>query len=72
MSDCLHCDINELVEKHMEKSETVDVIDLTVRMAESLAELILRVVPEDEQARVLAHDRAPWRGAAPSVAGRQN
>ena len=55
MSDCLHCDINELVEKHMEKSETVDVIDLTARMAESLAELILHVVPEEEQARVLAH-----------------
>jgi hypothetical protein len=55
MSDCLHCDINELVEKHIEKSEPVDVIDLTARMAESIADLILLVVPEEEQARVLAH-----------------
>ncbi len=55
MSDCLHCDINELVEKHIEKSETVDLIDLTARMAESLADLILLYVPEEEQARMLAH-----------------
>ncbi len=55
MSDCLHCDINELVETHIEKSETVDVIDLTARMAESLADLILLIVPEEEQARMLAH-----------------
>ena len=55
MSDSLHCDINELVEKHIEASDTVDVLDLAVRMAESLAELIAFVAPEGERDKVLAH-----------------
>lgn len=55
MSDCLHCDINEIVEKHLEASEDVDVVELAARMAESLAELIAFVAPEGERDKVLAH-----------------
>lgn len=55
MSDCLHCDINEIVQKHVDKTDMVDVIDLAARMAESLADMILTFVPEEDQANVLAH-----------------
>jgi hypothetical protein len=47
MSDCLHCDINELVEKRLER-EGADLVDLAARMAESLADLILLAPPEDQ------------------------
>lgn len=55
MSDCLHCDINEIVQTHIDKTETADVVDLAARMAESLADMILTFVPEEDQANVLAH-----------------
>jgi hypothetical protein len=54
MSDCLHCDINELVRKHIESSTDADVAKIAAMMVESLAELILSVEPEAEQARVMA------------------
>jgi hypothetical protein len=53
MSDCLHCDINELVQQHMEREGVVDVADLAARVAESLAELIL-LAPEGDQSKVMA------------------
>ena len=40
MSDCLHCDINDLVEKRLER-EGADLAELAGRVAESLADLIL-------------------------------
>jgi hypothetical protein len=52
MSDCLHCDINELVQKHMER-EGADLAELAARMTESLADLIL-VAPETEQLKLMA------------------
>jgi hypothetical protein len=52
MSDCLHCDINELVRKHLEGSDA-DLGDLVGRMAESIADLIL-VAPEIDQANLMA------------------
>ena len=56
MSECLHCDINELVEKHVEQNgDKVDVTDIAAKMAESLADLILFSVPENEQPRLIAH-----------------
>ena len=58
MSDCLHCDINEIVQKHIEKTENPDVADLAARIAESLADTILTFVPEEDQANVLAHSVA--------------
>jgi hypothetical protein len=47
MSDCLHCDINELVEKRLE-SEGADLAELAARVTESLADLILLAPPEDQ------------------------
>lgn len=52
MSDCLHCDINELVEKRLE-SESADLMDLTARVAESLIDLIL-LAPAADQTKVMA------------------
>jgi hypothetical protein len=53
MSDCLHCDINELVRERIEGQESVDLGDLVARMSESLAELIM-VGPKDQWAVLLA------------------
>jgi len=52
MSDCLHCDINELVQRHMER-EGADLAELAARMTESLADLIL-LAPEAEQSKLMA------------------
>ena len=50
---CLHCEINDLVEEHMEGQETVDIAEVAARMAESLVDLVLRA-PEEQQAQLLA------------------
>ena len=52
MSDCLHCDINELVQKHMER-EGADLAELAARMTESLADLTL-LAPETDQSKLMA------------------
>jgi hypothetical protein len=52
MSDCLHCDINELVEKRLER-EGADLAELAGRVAESLADLIL-LAPAEDQAKLMA------------------
>jgi hypothetical protein len=52
MSDCLHCDINELVDKRLE-SEGADLTDLASRVTESLVDLILLAPPAD-QSKLLA------------------
>jgi hypothetical protein len=52
MSDCLHCDINDLVDKRLE-SEGADLTDLASRMTESLVDLILLAPPAD-QSKLLA------------------
>lgn len=52
MSDCLHCDINELVEKELER-EDADIADLAARLTESLADLIL-LAPPGEQSKLMA------------------
>src|SRR3981189_34377 len=53
MSDCLHCDINELVRKHIETHETADLSTIASMMVESLADFILSA-PEAEQAGMRA------------------
>jgi hypothetical protein len=53
MSDCLHCDINALVRERVEGREDVDLADLAVRMAESLAELIM-LAPKDQWGELMA------------------
>jgi len=52
MSDCLHCDINELVQERLESGEG-DLGELSAMMVESLAELIL-LAPEAEQSKLMA------------------
>jgi hypothetical protein len=53
MSDCLHCDINELVRERIEGQENVDLGDMVARVAESLAELIM-LGPKDQWAALMA------------------
>ena len=53
MSDCLHCDINELVQKHVEGG-TNDLVEIASLMAESVADLVL-LAPEEDRANLLAH-----------------
>jgi hypothetical protein len=51
---CLHCEINDLVQEHVEGlEEPVDIVALAANMAESLVDLIL-LAPEEEQAKMLA------------------
>jgi hypothetical protein len=52
MSECLHCDVNELVEKELER-EDADLADLAARLAESLADLIL-LAPPGDQSKLMA------------------
>jgi hypothetical protein len=52
MSDCLHCDINDLVEKRLE-SEGADLSETVALVVESLADLILLAPPAD-QSRLIA------------------
>jgi hypothetical protein len=47
MSDCLHCDINELVYKWLER-DGADLAELAGRVAESLADMILLAPPADQ------------------------
>jgi hypothetical protein len=53
VSDCLHCDINEVVQEYIERSDPVDVMDVAAKMVESLVEVIL-LAPEKDQGKVLA------------------
>ena len=53
MSDCLHCDINDLVREHVEGG-TNDLVEIASMMAESVADLVL-LAPEEDRANRLAH-----------------
>ena len=53
MSDCLHCAINDLVQKHVEGG-TNDLGEIASMMAESLADLVL-LAPEEDRANLLGH-----------------
>jgi hypothetical protein len=52
MSDCLHCDINELVQNYIDRGNA-DIAEFAAKIAESLADLIL-LAPENEQAKLMA------------------
>jgi hypothetical protein len=52
MSDCLHCEIIQLVQERIDSGEG-DVSDLAAMIVEALAELIL-LAPEAEQSKVMA------------------
>ncbi len=53
MSDCLHCDINQLVQKRLERGDT-DLAEMASMMAESLVDLVL-LAPEADQPNLMAH-----------------
>ena len=53
MSDCLHCDINQLVQQHLERGD-IDLAEVASMMVESLADLIL-LAPDEDQANLMAH-----------------
>ena len=47
MTDCLHCDINELVQKRLEDKDA-DLSEIANNVSESLADLILSAEPADQ------------------------
>ena len=51
--NCLHCEINEIVRRHIEGDDPINLPDLVARMGESLVELIL-LGPEEEWGNLLA------------------
>ena len=53
MSDCLHCDINQLIREHVEGGSN-DLVEIASMMAESVADLVL-LAPEADRANLLAH-----------------
>ena len=53
MSDCLHCDINQLVQQRLERSNT-DLGEVASMLVESLTDLIL-LAPEDERPNLMAY-----------------
>ena len=53
MSGCLHCDINQFVQKHVERG-AVDLVEIASMITESLADLVL-LAPEEDRANLLAH-----------------
>ncbi len=46
MSDCLHCDIHDLLEPHLQR-DGADLADITAKLTEVLADLILMTPPEE-------------------------
>jgi len=47
MSDCIHCQIHDLLESHLQNPE-VNVADIAFKVTEVLADLILMVPTEDQ------------------------
>jgi hypothetical protein len=46
MSECIHCDIHDLLESHLE-AEDANIADVAAKVTEVLADLILMVPPTD-------------------------
>ena len=53
MSECLHCEINQLVQERMESGHA-DLAEVASMMVESLADLVL-LAPESEQPKLMAY-----------------
>jgi hypothetical protein len=47
MSDCIHCQIHDLLESHLQNQE-VNLGDIAFKVTEVLADLILMAPPEDQ------------------------
>jgi hypothetical protein len=52
MSDCLHCDIHEVLESHLQ-GEQVDLAEIAAKVTEVLADLIL-MGPLSDQTALMA------------------
>jgi hypothetical protein len=52
-SDCLHCDINDVVRNHIEQNTPANLPELVAKVGESLVDLIL-LGPKEEWANLLA------------------
>jgi hypothetical protein len=52
MSDCIHCDIHELLENRLQDRE-VNLAEVAAKVTEVLADLIL-MAPPDEQSTLMA------------------
>ena len=52
-TECLHCEINEIVQRHIEREEPVNLPELVGKVGESLVDLIL-LGPEDQWGNLLA------------------
>jgi hypothetical protein len=52
MSDCIHCDIHELLEIRLQNQE-VNLAEIAAKVTEVLADLIL-MAPSDEQSTLMA------------------
>jgi hypothetical protein len=50
---CLHCEINEIVQRHIERDDPVNLPDLVARVGESLVDPIL-LAPEEQWGNMLA------------------
>ena len=47
MSDCLHCDIHDMLESHLQ-SEQADLAEIAAKITEVLADLILMAPPAEQ------------------------
>ena len=52
MSDCVHCDIHELLENRL-KNKEANLAEIAAKVTEVLADLIL-MAPPDEQSTLMA------------------
>ncbi len=52
MSDCLHCDIHELVESHLQNQDA-NLAEVAAKVTEVLADLVL-TAPPDQQSNLMA------------------
>ena len=52
-TECLHCEINEVVQRHIERDAPVNLPGLVAKVGESLVDLIL-LGPEDQWGNLLA------------------
>jgi len=52
MSDCLHCDIHELLESRLQDKET-NLVEIAAKITEVLSDLVL-MAPPDDQSKLMA------------------
>jgi hypothetical protein len=53
MSDCLHCDIHDMLESHLQ-TEGADLAEIAAKVTEVLADIIL-MAPAEEQSMLMAN-----------------